>query len=60
MLLYDLLYHVNTYIALPTIDNYIAITSAEDYTVILSTRDCLMIPLFALSNWLMCCQIYVA
>ena len=53
MLLFELLYNVRTYIAIPTVNNYIASSCVEDYNVILATRDCLMIPLFASSTCLM-------
>ena len=49
MFLYDLLYDVRNYIALPTVEDNIAIPSATDYTAILSTKDCFMIPFFASS-----------
>ena len=39
MLLYDLLYNVGIYIALPAKEDYIAIPSAEDCTVIPSTEN---------------------
>ena len=53
MLLYELLYNVRIYIAIPTVHNYIAISFIEDDNVILATGDCFMIPLFASYSCLM-------
>ena len=53
MLLYELLYNVRTYIAIPIVNNYIAISFVEDANVVLATGDCPMIPLFASSACLM-------
>ena len=56
MFIYELLYNVRTYIAIPMLNKYIAISSVEGYNVILATGDCLMIPLFASST---CVMIYL-